>query len=60
MYQFDFVSIDNENEYVITILAPNYKDAVKKMRNIGLPGFDLTAWQLEGVYEIGSIIPNIN
>lgn len=58
MYQFDFVRTDDDAEFVISILAPNYEQAVKKARALKLPGFDLTEYVLEGVYEVGAIIPS--
>lgn len=59
MYQFDFVRTDEEAEFVISVLASNYDNAVKKARALKLPGFDLTEYVLEGVYEVGTIInPN--
>jgi hypothetical protein len=60
MYQFDFVCVANEKEYVVSVLAPTYGEAVKKIRAICLPNFDLRYWDLEGVYEIGTIIPSSN
>lgn len=58
MYQFDFVRVDGESEFVLSILAPNYEQAVKKARMLKLPDFDLTEYILEGVYEVGAIIPS--
>lgn len=58
MYQFDFVRVDNDEEFVISVLAANYELAVKKARALKLPGFDLTEYTLEGVYEVGAIIPS--
>ena len=59
MYQFDFVQmIDEDTEgLVIAVMASNYKEATAKVRALGLPGFDLTDYKLEGVYETGTIIP---
>jgi hypothetical protein len=58
MYQFDFVRVDGEAEFVLSVLAPNYEQAVKKARMLKLPDFDLTEYILEGVYEVGAIIPS--
>ena len=54
MYQFDFI-YKGEEEKVISVMAENHDKALKKIRAIGLPDFDLTEWQLEGVYEQGVI-----
>ena len=61
MYQFDFVCTDEETyELIISVIAKDYRQAIDKLRALKLPEFDLLEWQLEGVYEVGSIIPNAN
>lgn len=59
MYQFDFVQrLDDDVEgVVIAVMANTYKEAVGKVRALGLPAFDLTEYVLEGVYETGTVIP---
>ena len=61
MFQFDFIQTDEESyERVISIMAKDYPEAVKKLRGLKLPHFALDEWQVEGVYEHGTIIPNYN
>lgn len=61
MFQFDFIQTDEETfERIISVIAKDYQEAVKKLRALKLPGFSLDEWQLEGVYEVGTIIPNHN
>jgi hypothetical protein len=55
MYQFDFVQASEDDERVISVMAENYDAAIRKVRSLGLPGFDLTEWGLEGVYEQGAV-----
>lgn len=55
MYQFDFIRTLDEDEQVISVMAKTYPEAIKKMRDLKLPDFDLTQWHWEGAYESGVV-----
>lgn len=60
MFQFDFVKYDDDEleDEIISVMANTYDEAIKKIRKIGIPNFDLTEWKFEGVYEQGAMSLN--